>query len=147
MFCGPACEHEFRIRSSPAYARHAVYRRDRGVCMHCRLDCGMLDRIIARLRSPDASAAIERDAIDVHAGPRVEEAANDDGEGAALWLIEELGLGKSKRCCSLWQVDHRVPFSTGGADCGLGNLRTLCLECHKAQTKQMHRRGKAERQE
>jgi hypothetical protein len=71
--------------------------------------------------------------------------ADEEGEQAALALIAALGMGLRKRVCSLWQVDHREPFSTGGADCGLGNLRTLCLTCHKVETKALHQGLKAAR--
>jgi hypothetical protein len=140
MFCSAACEHEFRIRWSPSYARQAVFRRDRGVCVHCRIDCGLLDRVIARLRR---GADPERDEL---TGDAIEPPANEDGERAALWLIEQLGFGRRRRCCSLWQADHRIAFSDGGADCGLGNLRTLCLACHALQTRELHRRQRARRQ-
>jgi len=140
-FCSAACAHEFRIRTSPAYARQAVYRRDHGICMHCRLDCGLLDRIIARLRR---AAVRDRDqGQDDAAGFVVAPSRSLDGDACAVWLIEALGFGRRTRVCSLWQVDHRVPFSTGGADCGLGNLRTLCLGCHQLQTRELHRRQKA----
>ena len=153
-FCSANCIHEFRIRVSPGYARQVVFHRDRGVCAHCRLDCGLLDRIVAQLRHGAACAAHAK----AHQSPADADTQipdddtcaapiDEDGEAAALWLIESLGLGKRKRPCSLWQVDHRVPFSTGGADCGLGNLRTLCLTCHKVQTKALHRGLKSERDE
>lgn len=145
VFCSAECEHEFRIRSSPSYARHAVFARDRGVCTHCRLDCGLLDRVIARLRYGAEGAP--RVTVNELTGDRVVEPADEEGERTALWLIEELGLGRRKQVCSLWQADHRIAFSDGGADCGLGNLRTLCLECHRLQTRELHRRMKAKRRE
>ncbi|MBA3707518.1 MAG: HNH endonuclease [Planctomycetes bacterium] len=145
MFCSAECEHEFRIRSSPAYARQAVFRRDRGVCSHCRLDCGLLDRIIARLRY--GARGVPADAVDEWTGHRVEQPVDEEGEQTALWLIDQLGLGRRKQPCSLWQADHRIAFSDGGADCGLGNLRTLCIACHRLQTRELHRRVKARRQD
>lgn len=144
-FCSAACAHDFRVRSSPAYARVAVFARDHGVCTHCRLDCGLLDRVIARLRHGGASAPVAR--RDELTGDRIEPTEHEEGVRTALWLIEQLGLGRRRRLCSLWQMDHRVPFSTGGADCGLGNLRTLCLACHRLQTRDLHRRERARRVE
>ena len=142
-FCSASCEHEFRIRSSPGYARMAVYRRDRGVCTHCRLDCGLLDRVVARLRHgvlrTPSEAIVETSEV------RIADLVDEEGEKTALWLIEELGLGRRKRACSLWQVDHRIAFIEGGADCGLGNLRTLCLSCHRLQTRELHQRLKTRR--
>jgi 5-methylcytosine-specific restriction enzyme A len=37
----------------------------------------------------------------------------------------------------LWQADHIKPVVEGGGECGLGNLRTLCTACHKAETKEL----------
>ncbi len=34
----------------------------------------------------------------------------------------------------LWDADHIVPVSAGGGECGLDNMRTLCLKCHRAIT-------------
>ncbi len=33
-----------------------------------------------------------------------------------------------------WEVDHIVPVVLGGGCCGLDNLRTLCVPCHKKAT-------------
>ena len=37
-FCGPACVHEWRLRTNPGYLREQVFLRDRGVCAQCGLD-------------------------------------------------------------------------------------------------------------
>jgi len=34
----------------------------------------------------------------------------------------------------LWDADHIVPVKEGGGLCGLDNLRTLCIKCHKTIT-------------
>lgn len=47
---------------------------------------------------------------------------------------------------SLWQNDHIKPVVEGGGQCGLDNMRTLCLRCHKDATKALAgRRAKARR--
>ncbi len=35
---------------------------------------------------------------------------------------------------SLWDADHIVAVAEGGGECDLDNLRTLCLQCHRAHT-------------
>jgi hypothetical protein len=35
---------------------------------------------------------------------------------------------------NLWDADHIVPVADGGGECGLSNLRTLCLLCHRTVT-------------
>jgi hypothetical protein len=34
----------------------------------------------------------------------------------------------------VWEADHRVPVWNGGGQCGLENLQTLCVACHRAKT-------------
>jgi len=34
----------------------------------------------------------------------------------------------------LWDADHIIPVAGGGGECGLSNMRTLCLKCHRART-------------
>jgi hypothetical protein len=35
----------------------------------------------------------------------------------------------------LWDADHILPVARGGGECGLSNMRTLCLLCHRARHK------------
>jgi len=46
----------------------------------------------------------------------------------------------------LWDADHIVPVAEGGGECDLGNLRTLCLKCHREATAALRKRL-AERKE
>ena len=41
---------------------------------------------------------------------------------------------------SFWDADHIVPVMEGGGECDLGNLRTLCLWCHQAETAKLRKR-------
>lgn len=34
-----------------------------------------------------------------------------------------------------WQADHITPVVEGGGLCGLDGYRTLCMACHKVETK------------
>jgi hypothetical protein len=137
-FCSDDCVHEFKLRANGSYARQAVFARDRGVCTHCGLDCGALDHIIAAMRRSGWSG---RDGDD----GQPDEQTLEDGERLALWTIEQLGFGRRRRVISLWQADHRVAVVEGGGRCGLGNYRTLCLLCHREQTRGLHRRLAAAR--
>ena len=40
----------------------------------------------------------------------------------------------------LWQADHIIPVIEGGGECGLDNYRTLCTDCHKAETAKLRQR-------
>src|SRR5260221_262326 len=41
---------------------------------------------------------------------------------------------------TVWDADHILPVVEGGGECDLGNLRTLCLLCHREQTLALRRR-------
>ena len=112
------------MRASPSYARAAVFARDQGICYHCRLDCARLDRVLRQLAGTD----------------------DEEGAAAALAVLAALDLGHRRRLVSTWQMDHRHAVSEGGADCGLGNYRTLCLRCHAQATRELHRRLRAARE-
>jgi 5-methylcytosine-specific restriction enzyme A len=44
---------------------------------------------------------------------------------------------------NFWDADHVVPVVEGGGECGIGNLRTLCLWCHQAETARLRLRRTA----
>lgn len=52
LYCGTTCEKKYAVKSSSTAARRAVFRRDRGICEICKIDC---DWMIRRLQ------AIERE--------------------------------------------------------------------------------------
>ena len=56
-------------------------------------------------------------------------------KAAARW-----SMGARK---SLWEADHIVAVSEGGGTCDLENMRTLCLLCHRAQTKMLAERRRS----
>ncbi len=39
-----------------------------------------------------------------------------------------------------WDADHIVPVAEGGGECALGNMRTLCLQCHRDATAALRKR-------
>jgi 5-methylcytosine-specific restriction endonuclease McrA len=52
----------------------------------------------------------------------------------------EAEWGRRRR---LWDADHIVPVAEGGGECGLANMRTLCLKCHREATAALLRRRRA----
>jgi 5-methylcytosine-specific restriction endonuclease McrA len=55
-------------------------------------------------------------------------------------ICAECGL-PCDRCCPVvgqytggWAADHIVPVWRGGGECGLDNLQTLCVPCHRQKT-------------
>jgi 5-methylcytosine-specific restriction enzyme A len=44
---------------------------------------------------------------------------------------------------NLWDADHIIPVVEGGGECDLANMRTLCLNCHRAATAELRGRLRA----
>jgi 5-methylcytosine-specific restriction endonuclease McrA len=103
-----------KLRTQPGYVREKVLERDRGICAGCGVDALAASRALRYSR-----------------GPRRKE------------LLAHWGL-RSRTRRSLWDADHVVPVAEGGGECDLDNIRTLCLRCHRAATRELRRRlGKA----
>lgn len=129
-WCSDECVHDYKIRSSPDYARRFVKKRDHGICTECGLDCDA------------AKAEFLRRAYD---------------QKQSLWKMGFEGRLQITRLMKLpdrfarvydvtwWNADHIVPVAEGGGECGLDNLRTLCLECHHNATKALHERLRRQR--
>lgn len=80
-----------------------------------------------------------------------DEVAIRTGGGVARWLVKR----RDESICALcgrdaskltWEVHHVVPVVEGGGCCGIANLQTLCLACHRRPTAELAgRRALAER--
>ncbi|MBV8208146.1 MAG: HNH endonuclease [Acidobacteria bacterium] len=103
-FCGETCVHHWRMRTSPAYVREQVFRRDRGVCALCGEDTMARSRSLRKLPWR-----------------------------ARRRRCQELGI-PYLRLRSPWDADHIVPVCEGGGQCSLENFRTLCIPCHQRVT-------------
>jgi hypothetical protein len=125
-FCGPACVHEWRIRTDPGYVRHCVEKRDRAKCSRCGLDTLKLERGIDQLL----------DAWKVRKVP--------DG---TRWFSVRLVLDEKliSRVGPLWEAHHGVAVVEGGGECGLDGYETLCLWCHRDETRKLAGRRVSER--
>ena len=49
-------------------------------------------------------------------------------------------IKKRKNGGGLWDADHIIPVKEGGGQCGLDNIRTLCISCHKKVTKESYQK-------
>jgi 5-methylcytosine-specific restriction enzyme A len=59
-FCGDACVHEWKIRSSPWYVRREVKKRDKGICRLCGLNVVKAHREWTRAKPAVADRAARR---------------------------------------------------------------------------------------
>lgn len=101
--------HEWRLRSSSSYLRECVFERDRGVCALCGVNTHRTRQKVMRL--PFAQRMRELRA-----------------------LIESGTIHRRRK--SWWEADHILPVVEGG-DSSLDNMRTLCIPCHRGETREL----------
>ncbi len=121
-FCSDPCVHEFKIRSNPGYAREQILKRDRGICATCNLDTGQLREVLHALRMQSEEAYLR---LSLH-----------------YRILYGFGFPLSEH---YWEMDHIFPVAHGGGSCGLENLQTLCIPCHRAKTREQMRRKRLRR--
>lgn len=130
-WCSQRCVDEYRS-FEPAALRADCYARDRGFCRLCHRDLGGLEHFMRRMISRAKRAEWHPERV-----------PPDLAERARRWgrLIRRLRIDPYR----LWEADHKIPVVEGGLNC-LANLRTLCLPCHKSETRKLAaRRAKARR--
>ena len=110
-FCSDFCVHQWRLRSDPGYLREQVFLRDKGVCAACAADTVAVWAALKRSRGVART------------------------EGLRLYGMADMAARRS-----LWEADHILPVAEGGGECDLGNLRTLCLLCHREETRRLRER-------
>lgn len=135
-WCSDACVQRALIKLDPSVARFSVHERDHGICARCGFDADKAGRIIERLRSD----------LWRHDGRSV----NWDATIDALQVLHRaFGVRAShwSRTYHLWEADHILPVVEGGGGCELENYRTLCLACHRAETKALAARRARQRRE
>lgn len=117
-WCSQECIDEYLIRSDGKFARFKVYQRDHGVCAICGLDVSRIE-------------------IDLDVRRRINFGYYNE---CGLWPLADESIRAYRRALatagfdlgkSLWEADHIKPVCEGGGECGLDNLRTLCVPCHK----------------
>lgn len=113
-FCCEECVHHHKLRSNPNYLRRCVLRRDKGICKQCGLDAHTLrSQLMRRVRKEGIVSVYD-------------------------WSVAHGFTGcvslSRRRVFKLWQADHIRPVAQGGGLCGLENIQTLCVPCHRART-------------
>lgn len=135
-FCSDKCVHQHKLRTSSSYLRHCVFMRDKGVCCICRRDTERIKRVFERLISKAGLhpwnwlGAVER-----------------RPERFVALVRFRSRYGWFRGDVSPWAADHIVPVVEGGGECGLENIRTLCLGCHHEETRKLRRRLKLKRRD
>jgi 5-methylcytosine-specific restriction endonuclease McrA len=125
--CSPACSEAWQCKTSPSYMRYRIFQRDKGICALCQADTAALKAEYDSL--PKATYESVR-----KQGPRLE-------------FLKLHGIPPGRAWSDWWDADHIIPVIEGGGECDLSNLRTLCIPCHRKETKELHSRLKAKRVE
>lgn len=110
--CSEKCRHEISIRINSSYMRRCVYQRDNGICAICDID----------------TKHIAKTALSLDYDDRIQYLAEHK-------ISPKRKVHKRKLGGGLWDADHIITVKDGGGECGLDNLRTLCIKCHKLITK------------
>ncbi len=109
--CSPECVHELKLRINGRYLRDCVYKRDKGICAICKIDTKEIAKTAHILEGDELIEYLNDHKISLN---------------RKIWL-KKYGGG-------LWDADHIIPVKEGGGLCGLENMRTLCIKCHKNET-------------
>ena len=110
-FCSKICVHEYRLRSCGSYLRSCVFARDKGICAICGVDTKDIAKLIS-----DTDGNLREQILknyNIHKTRKITPYKNGGG---------------------LWDADHIIPVKDGGGTCGMENIRTLCISCHKLIT-------------
>jgi 5-methylcytosine-specific restriction endonuclease McrA len=129
-WCSQACQDEFWCRASPNYARWMVSLRDHGVCSRCGADTARQRAAYIRLCTWGERGRW----FSPRHYPRISRLAH-----------QKYGVPRSRLRGEWWDMDHVVPVIEGGGGCSLDNLRTLCIPCHKRETRALAARRAAAR--
>ena len=135
-WCSDDCADEYWVRTSHHYVLALVQRRDRAVCSICGLDTQKLRRIVDRVRK-------RSERYYLRSGGYREPTDADVARWERLHTeLAKRGYGKVDRWFTppLWEADHVIPVAEGGGCCGLENYRTLCVPCHRGQTRELRAR-------
>lgn len=126
-WCSNECQQAAMLRCDVATITSYVWNRDKGVCANCGVDTKAIQKRLSRIRER-CLAGKKRP----HSFKR--------------WLrLKARYTGSSGT--HYWEADHIVPVVEGGGCQGPENYRTLCIACHKAETKALARRRASERRD
>lgn len=117
--------------------RYYVCRRDNAICALCGADCAKIARVYKwacdSLRSFAEQSLPAPEGLYPFSWHYYEILGLFNGHSGADWREH------------FWEADHIRPVSRGGGASGLDNYRTLCVPCHKAETKKLAAERAAER--
>lgn len=133
-YCSKKCDEAFSLKANPGVMRSRVFRRDKGICAVCGIRADDVKDAIRTLRHLTCTDWTDRGGREKF----VEIVA-------PLRQIEDILGVKFTNRISFWDADHIKSVVEGGGECGIENMQTLCLWCHKAKTSGLAAKRAAER--
>ena len=124
--CSEECSEKWQMRTSPAYVRFLLRRRDRGVCALCKVDTIAIQNEYEKL-------------------PKRNPLWDDHSSEPRREFLKQHGIPWGRASTDWWDADHIVPVIEGGGECDLSNYRTLCIPCHQKVTRELRLRMKERR--
>jgi 5-methylcytosine-specific restriction endonuclease McrA len=132
------CVDAWMLRNNPSVARHAVWKRDRGICAGCGCDASkMFTEFMAVYR---AALKVAETMIERIPAPGWFAKWRKEVKSKAREMIGPKWNGWMPHRSTGWDCDHVIPVVEGGGQCGLKDLRTLCHPCHGKATKALMER-------
>lgn len=134
-FCSNECVHEYRLRSDGTYLRSCVFERDQGICAICNIDTKETADLLLGMGYGQEQG---QDQYKEQCQDQCQNRCQD--QEAIDLMLKNYNIHKKRKITSnrngggLWDADHIVPVKDGGGECGMDNIRTLCISCHKIIT-------------
>ena len=121
VFCGRQCFEDYTQMNSASGLRLALFKREGGVCVECKIDC---EALVRRIRVLKSRSKRKSEIVKLHPG---------FGRRGAGALLNRL----ARTACAghAWECDHILGVYQGGGMCTVENAQTLCVVCHAAKTK------------
>lgn len=122
VYCSFSCGEELLLRAgSSSLIRRQLFAMECGVCQLCGRDAQAVYQKLKSLTPPE----------------RVQELL----QLGILKHFPEAAIQNPQES-HFWHADHELPVAEGGGQCGLENLRTLCVPCHHVETAALRQRMK-----
>ncbi len=115
LYCSEACCIDREVISGWRVRGH-VLNRDHGICARCGLDVCELQREVRRMLTVHKCSAFR--------------SCYEENTFRKFCSDNRITINQS-----MWEAHHKVAVIHGGGACGIDNYETLCIWCHKKETK------------
>lgn len=121
VYCSKECHKEVDVRCG-FHLRHYMRKRDNGICADCRINTEELDGALRELLWKLKSKYC-------YSGEGLRFLRLNGSMGLFWNILRQCGLGCEFKTTETFH--HVIPVEQGGGCCGMDNLVTLCVRCHK----------------